>query len=124
MSLSNYAENKLLDHLLGKASYTMPTTTYFKLHLGDPGEDGSANAAANTTRQAASWNVASTGTSTLASDITWTSVPNTETIAWVSLWDASSGGNCLAIFQLSSSAALTAGDNFTLTASGTSVSMD
>ena len=26
-SLSNYAENKILDHLTGKTSYTIPTTT-------------------------------------------------------------------------------------------------
>jgi hypothetical protein len=42
----------------------------------------------------------------------WTNVSNTETYTWVSFWDASTGGNFLGRDDLSSSAAVTAGDTF------------
>lgn len=40
MSISNYAENALLDAIRG-VSYSA-AATYVKLHLGDPGEDGTS----------------------------------------------------------------------------------
>lgn len=39
-NLSDYAENKLLDHLLGEAAFTMPTVRV-ALFTADPGEAGS-----------------------------------------------------------------------------------
>ena len=32
MSLSNYLENKILDHVFRNTSYTSPTTVYVSLH--------------------------------------------------------------------------------------------
>jgi hypothetical protein len=34
--ISEYASKKLLDHLVGKAAYTMPTDVYVALYDGDP----------------------------------------------------------------------------------------
>ena len=34
--ISEYASKKLLDHLVGKAAYTMPTDVYVALFNGDP----------------------------------------------------------------------------------------
>jgi hypothetical protein len=48
MSISNYAENKFLDTLRNQ-SFAV-TTVYAQLHTGDPGEDGTANVASETTR--------------------------------------------------------------------------
>lgn len=42
-NLSNYAEKKLCDHLLGLAAFTMPTV-YLALFTADPGEAGSLTA--------------------------------------------------------------------------------
>lgn len=116
MSISNYAELKILDHLTGKAAWTAPTTAYLKLHTGDPGEDGTANAATNTTRQSVSWNAASSGSIGASATVTWTNVSTTETYSHWSLWDASSAGNCLWTGSLSSNASVTAGDTFQITA--------
>ena len=44
MTISNYLENKLLD-TLGNNSFSV-VQPYAKLHLGDPGEDATANPAA------------------------------------------------------------------------------
>lgn len=40
-ALTQYAQKKLLDHLLGIAAYTMPTGTYLALFTSDPTETGS-----------------------------------------------------------------------------------
>lgn len=116
MSFSNYLENKLLDHVFRNTSYTPPTTVYTKLHTGDPGEDGTANAATETTRKASTWSAASGGSISLSATVSWTNVAATETYSHISLWDASSAGNCLGAGALTASKAVTAGDNFDLTA--------
>ena len=115
MSISNYAELKILEHTTGKTAWTMPTTTYVKLHIGDPGEDCTANAAANTSRQSAAWSAAATGAIATSATISWTSVSSTETYSYWSLWDASTAGNPLWSGALSTSAAVTAGDTFQIT---------
>jgi hypothetical protein len=114
MSISNYAENKILDHV-GGTSWTAPTTVYIKLHLGDPGEDGSANAAVETTRKSVSWAAAASGSKASNATMSWTNVSTTETYSHWSAWDASTAGNCLWTGALSSSAAVTAGDTFNIT---------
>jgi hypothetical protein len=115
MSISNYAENKILDHVTGEAAWTMPTTVYVKLHTGDPGEAATSNAASETTRKAASWSAASSGSIATDATLEWTNVAATETITHWSLWDASTSGNALWTGALSSSAAVTAGDTFQIT---------
>ena len=115
MSISNYAENKILDHVTGEASWTMPTTVYVKLHTGDPGEAATNNAATETTRKAASWSAASSGSIATDATIEWTNVSTTETYTHWSLWDNSTAGNALWTGALSASAAVTAGDTFQIT---------
>lgn len=113
MSISNYAELAFLNSLRN-TSFAV-TTCYIKLHTGDAGEDGTTNAAANTTRQSVSFSAASSGSMSSSATVTWTSVPNTETYSHWSLWDASTAGNCLWTGALSSSASVTAGDTFQIT---------
>lgn len=96
MSFSNYLENKLLDHTFLGTAFTQPAEVWVKLHTGDPGEDGTANAASETTRkEVTSFNASSGGSITSAAAVSWTNYPATETISYVSLWDASTSGNCL-----------------------------
>jgi hypothetical protein len=115
MSISNYAELKILDHLTGTTSWTAPSTVYIKLHTGDAGEDGTTNAATETTRKAASWSAASSGSISTSATLEWTNVAATETYSHWSAWDNSTAGNCLWTGALSSSAAVTAGDTFQIT---------
>jgi hypothetical protein len=113
MSISNYAENKLLD-AVGGTSFSV-TTAYLQLHTGDPGEDGTANAAGETTRKAVSVGSASGGSMASSATVEWTNVSTTETVSHWSLWDAASAGNCLWSGALGASASLTAGDTFQIT---------
>ena len=115
MSISNYAELKILDHTTGTASWTMPSGVYIKLHTGDPGEAGTSNAATETTRKVVTFSAAASGSISSAATVEWTNVSTTETYSHWSLWDNATTGNCLWSGALSSSAAVTAGDTFQIT---------
>ena len=114
MSISNYAENKLLDTL--RAQSFSVSNVYVKLHTGDPGEDGTSNAATETTREEVTFSAASSGSMAASATVEWTNVSTTETYSHFSLWDNSTAGNCLWTGSLSSSASVTAGDTFQITA--------
>jgi hypothetical protein len=115
MSISNYAELKILEHTTGKTAWTIPTDVYIKLHTGDAGEEGTSNAASEDTRKEAAWATASAGAIATSATLEWTNVASTETYSHWSMWDASTAGNCLWTGALSSSAAVTAGDTFQIT---------
>ena len=67
---TNYLENEALDHVLGTGAYAMPTGHVVKLHIGDPGEDGTANPAAETTTKSVAFGAASGGTATNSGALT------------------------------------------------------
>lgn len=115
MSISNFAENALLNSFRNVSFAT--TATYIKLHTGDPGEDGTANAAAETTRKAVTFSAASGGSMASSATVEWTNVSTTEIYTHWSMWDTvgPTGGNCLWTGALGASASMTAGDTFQLT---------
>lgn len=115
MSISNYAELEILDHLTGTGAWTAPTNVYVKLHTGDPGEAGANNAATETTRKEAAFSVAASGSISTSATLEWTNVAATETISHWSMWDASTSGNCLWYGALSASASVVAGDTLQIT---------
>lgn len=115
MSISNYAELKILDHLTGTTSWTAPSSVYVQLHTGDPGETGASNVATETTRKVSSFSAASSGAISSSATLEWTNVAATETITHWSLWDASTAGNCLWYGALSASASMVAGDTLQIT---------
>jgi hypothetical protein len=113
MSYSDWLENAINDAVLNNTALQI-AQPYVKLHVGDPGETGTANAAGETTRKAASFGASSGGTATSDADLTWTNVASSETYSHISLWDASSGGNCLGSGALTTPKAVNAGDTFVL----------
>ena len=115
MSISNYAELKILDHTTGRAAWTMPANVYVKLHLGDPGEAATSNAAVETTRKVAAWSAAASGAIVTSATMEWTNVSTTETYSHWSMWDDVTAGNALWSGALATSAAVTAGDTFQIT---------
>jgi hypothetical protein len=116
MSISNYAELKILDHTTGRSAFTIPTNVYVKLHLADPGEDATTSPAVEATRKVVAWSAAASGTIASSATLSWTNVSTTETYTHWSLWDAVTAGNPLWTGALSASAAVTAGDTFEITA--------
>lgn len=108
----NDVADAMLDAFARNVSYAN-SAVWVKLHLGDPGSAGTGSPAVNTTRQQAVFASAATGgTISNTSVIEWTSVSTTETYSHISLWTASTSGTFLGNDQLSSNAAVTAGDTF------------
>lgn len=119
MSMSDYLENAIANALRGGGngtSYTAPAAVYAKLHTGDPGENGTSNAAGETTRKEVQFGAASGGVISLSNSPSWTNVSTSETYSHVSLWDNSTAGNCLGSGALTAPVAVTAGDTFNMTA--------
>lgn len=105
--------NKFLDAWAGRTTYTANAAVYAKLHLGDPGSAGTSNPAVETTRQLVTFgSAASAAAISNTAVIEWTNVSTSETYSHVSFWTASSGGTFLGRDDLSSTAAVTAGDTF------------
>ena len=105
-----------MEHTTGKTAWTMPTNVYVKLHTADAGEAGTTAAATETTRKEAAWATAASGSIATSATLEWTNVAATETYSHWSMWGDVSAGNCLWTGALSSSAAVTAGDTFQITA--------
>jgi hypothetical protein len=123
MTIGNYLETRILDAVFNNTSLAI-AATWVKLHIGDPGEAGTANPAANTTRQSASWAAASAGTVATDAALTWASVSTTEVYSHISVWDASTGGNHLWNGPLDIPYQVSAGDTFTLPSGVVIASLD
>lgn len=108
--------NAWLDALCRSVAYSDPAAFWVKLHTGDPGAAGTSNAAANTTRQQATFSAASGAAITTSAALEWTSVPNAETYSHVSFWDASTAGTFLGSDDLAVARTVAVGDNFTIAA--------
>jgi hypothetical protein len=122
VSFSNYLETKVMDAIFNNASPAaiQLSARYIKLHTGDPGEAGTANAATETTRKSLTSAATSNGVFTSTNDLAWVDVAGTETYTHVSLWDDVSAGNCLWTGALIASKAVNQHDNFTI-ASGSAI---
>ncbi len=84
-SLSDYAENKLLDHVLGTTSYTKPTT-YVALYTVAPSDSSAGTEVSNSggssyARQAASFSAASGGATSNSANIDFTDMPACTVVA-------------------------------------------
>lgn len=122
-TFSTTGKNKLLDGGL-RGTGGLAGAVYAKLHTGDPGSAGTANAATNTVRKQVTLNAAATGACTSSAEIRWTtSETATETISWVSFWDASSAGNFIGSDDLPASVSVTAGDEFFVASGDISLSL-
>lgn len=113
MSLSNYAENELLDHVLNNAAYTPPATVYVGLSTADPGEDGSGLAepsGGSYARKAITFGAAAARRITQSVQVVF----DQATAGWgnithYAIFDAVSGGNMLDYGQLAATLTVNSG---------------
>lgn len=110
--LASATANSILN-VYRNTSWTGLATVALKLHTGDPGSAGTANASAVTTRNAVTWAAASGGSMALSSIGTY-SMTTSETITHGSFWDATSGGNFLESFAFTSGVAVVNGSTLTI----------
>lgn len=123
LSAANLA-NPWLD-VLRLQGITAKSVVAVKLHTGDPGSAGTANASSVTTRStitfaaAASGAIASNNTPSWA---TWAGT-NGEVVTHISLWDNATAGNFLLSIALTASKTMGTGDTLNLTSGGTTVTL-
>lgn len=119
--ISAYLANAWLD-ALGNATSFSVTTAYVKLHVGDPGANGTGNAATETTRKAVSFAAASAGALTSDADVTWTNIAGSQDATHFTAWDNATTGNFLFSGTITGNA-YTAGDTYTISSGALTVSL-
>lgn len=105
MSMSNYAENLLLNYLLNTSAVTRPTAWYVQLHMSDPTDTGTAGTQPTITTGdydrktlgASGMTTATAGTNSNPAAVSWTAAAAaaTYTFTHISIWDAVTAGNML-----------------------------
>lgn len=114
LGLAPATANAILDALCRSVTWTEPDALWVKLHVGDPGAAGTANAATETTRKQATFGSAASGGSIAnTSALSWTSVAGTEDYTHFSAWDASTGGNFIYSGTVTANP-MTAGDDLNI----------
>lgn len=115
-SFSDYLENKVLEHVVGKTSYTMPTA-YVALSTTDPLDTGAGisepvgNNYARKATSGADWGTAASGAIANAAAITFNQASGSwGTIAYFAVFDAITAGNMLFHGTITPSKAVGSGD--------------
>lgn len=122
MSLSDYAENAINDAICRNTPFSV-AALYAQLHIGDPGEAGTAFGAAETSRQQVSFGLSVAGVSLNDQVVSWSGVAATETYSHVSFWDSAVGGNCWGSGALATAQAVIAGQTAQIDVGGLSLTM-
>jgi len=125
--LSNYLENKLLDHVLRNVSYTSPTTVYVGLYTSDPADDNSGTevSGGSYARQILSVTTATAGVVTSSADVTFPQATgNWGTITHIGLLDALTSGNLLMHTPLTTSKLIETGDILKVPTGSLTASLD
>jgi hypothetical protein len=66
---------------------------WVKLHVGDPGANGTANPATETTRKQATFSASAAGATSNTGLLTWSNVAANEDYTHFTLWSTEPGGN-------------------------------
>ena len=123
-NLTNYLENKLLDHFLGTTAYTRPTV-YVGLFTVAPGDAGGGTevTGGSYARQTAAFSAASSGATSNSGNIDFTGMPAATTVA-IALFDASTSGNMLVHGTLTTNKTTDAGDTLRIATGDLDISID
>lgn len=133
-NLSDYLENKLVDHILRAATFSKPTTVYIGLFTVNPSDSGGGtevsggsyariqvgpgDASWTATQGGTTGNSSGTGgqTNNAADTIFTQATANWGTVTGIGIFDAVSGGNLLFWGALTTSKTVNNGDQFKIAA--------
>jgi hypothetical protein len=123
-NLTNYLENKLLDHFLGTTSYTMPTV-YVGLFTVAPTDAGGGTevTGGSYARQEAAFSAAASGATSNSDNIDFTGMPAATTVA-IAIFDAVTSGNMLLYGTLTTNKTTDAGDTLRIATGDLDVTID
>jgi len=119
--LSAYLANSFLNSLGNATAYSV-AQPYIKLHVGDPGVNGTTNAAVETTRKSVSFAAANAGAIASDADITWTNIAGSEDATHFTAWDNLTAGNFLFSGTITGNP-YTAGDTYTIASGSLTASL-
>jgi hypothetical protein len=125
-SFSDYTENKVVDHVLGTATFTKPTAVYVALFTAAPSDSGGGTevSGGSYARVAATFSAASGGATSNSATIDFgTASASWGTITHMAIFDASTAGNMLAWAPLAASKTVASGDAFQVPAGSLTVSL-
>ena len=124
-NLTNYLENKLIDHFLGTASYTMPADVYIALFTVAPSDAGGGTevTGGSYARQVATFSAASSGATSNDSNVDFTGMPAATTVA-IGIFDALTSGNMLLYGTLTTNKTTDAGDTLRIATGDLDISID
>ena len=123
-SLSNYAEDKVLDHVLGTTAYTKPTT-YVALYTVAPTDSsaGTEVTGGGYARLAGAFDAATGGASSNSGNLDFTGMPACTVVA-IGILDNSTGGNLLIHGTLTTNKVLDAGDTLRVATGDLDITID
>jgi hypothetical protein len=132
-AVSNFLENKVLDHVLKNTAYTQPSSLYVGLFTNTSG-NAAANLEAGTltdevsggsyARQSAAFSAASGGSASTSATITFpAATANWGTITHVAVIDALTSGNVLFWGAVTTSKTIETGDTFQITSGNLTISL-
>lgn len=135
MSMSDYLEKEVLDHVVGAAVYTAPTTLYIALFTAAPSDSGGGTevtggsyARAASTNNATEWPAATGTTPTLKTNANAISF-TTPTGSWglvthFAIFDAVTAGNMLFWAALTASETINSGNPVSFPAGDIDINLD
>jgi hypothetical protein len=109
MPLSTYLADKLIRLEVRGEAYSFPATLYFALSTTAPNPDGtnvtepsdSAYERLAVARNTTNWSTGGTGTAANAIELIWvTAEDDWDTVAYMAIFDAATGGNMLRYFPI------------------------
>jgi hypothetical protein len=125
-NLSDYLENKLLDHFLGTTAYTSPSTVYVALMTvaeDDTGTAGTEVTGGSYARQTATFDASASGATQNSANIDFEDMPAC-TVVGIALYDALTSGNLLVHGTLTASKSLDAGDTLRIATGDLDISIN
>lgn len=124
-NLSNYLEDKIVDHFLGTSSYTSPTNVYVALYTVGPTDSGGGTevTGGSYVRKLATFGASSSGSASNNINIDFPNMPACTVVA-IGIHDSSTSGNLLAHGTLDINKSLDSGDTFRLQSGDLTISID
>lgn len=110
--LSTWARDGVLDYLFNQSALTQPSAWYIQCHTADPGLAGTTGVSAYSSRtQCTDWTASSSGALSNNAAVLVAFSGGSETITYITIWDANTSGNCIGIAQLTASKTPADGDS-------------
>lgn len=124
-NLSNYLENKLIDHFLGTTAFTIPAAVYIALYTVAPGDAGGGTevTGGSYARQTAAFTASSAGATSNSANVDFVAMPAATVVA-IGVHDASTAGNLLLHGTLTTNKTTDAGDTLRIATGDLDISID